>query len=118
VKWVKYLPWLFVAVVAAGFLVPLVMIQVHVYLNERDKQPLLEALRREYPDLRFEGGGAFYDHRIYLDVFGKTDPAKQAAMRDWLAGVKAERGITQEVWLRFIDKERHADEEPEPTLKL
>jgi hypothetical protein len=105
-----------VAAVAAGFLVPLAMIQVHVYLNERDKQPLLEALRREYPDLEFGGSGAFYDHRIYLKVFGETDSAKQAAMRDWLAVAKAERGITQEVWLTFVGKGRHANEWP--TLKL
>jgi len=105
-------------VVAAAllFVVQIVLIQLNLNRNNRSARELVTRLEKQFPGIRFNGGGSYERPVVYIHVHGISDPSRQMKMRDWLADVKSEQGISQEVHLIF-----HTDGDSKidpPMLKL
>jgi hypothetical protein len=90
--------------IVACLLLPLGCIQWRLYKNERAKQPLLDAVRRQFPDVTFRGAVSYEAPRVYIGAFEVRDQAAQAAIKEWLANAKELLRLDVQIRLIFCDE--------------
>jgi hypothetical protein len=82
--------------VAVVFFVPATMAR-----NAYMVRILSAAIHDRYPTTDFRIWSSYQDYRIFIYVHSITDPAVQLEMKNWLADLKSNRGISGDIWLEF-----------------
>jgi hypothetical protein len=116
--WKKYWMWIPLALVLA-YLFSAGIAFTHLSLNfhraNAVSKPIDEAVRRQYPGLRFEVKPSAEEPPLRVHIFGVKDEAMQSEIRDWLGNLKSQVAPNLSLWIYWDKEDGSRDPYSEPS---